>query len=81
MSSGLGEGEKRMQIPDGHAGEVWTDVLGWFEGEVVIGEDGWADFKCPASSVSVWVNKDARGREEFRVGDMELEKGVEELKI
>lgn len=35
----LGEGEKRMQIPDGHAGEVWTDVLGWSQGEVTIGDD------------------------------------------
>ena len=36
---GSGEGEKRMQIPDGHAGEVWTDVLGWHQGEVTIGDD------------------------------------------
>lgn len=68
-----------MQIPDGHAGEIWTDVLGWSEGEVVIGEDGWADFKSPAGSVSVWAKKDARGREEF--GDKALEKGVEGLKV
>lgn len=34
-----GNGEKRMQIPDGHAGEVWTDVLGWSQGEITIGED------------------------------------------
>lgn len=60
-----GDGEKRMQLPDGHAGEVWTDVLGWYQGEVTIGEDGWADFKCHERSVSIWAKKDARGREEY----------------
>lgn len=54
-----------MQIPDGHAGEVWTDVLGWYQGEVTIGDDGWADFKCHERSVSIWAKKDARGREEY----------------
>lgn len=28
-----------MQIPDGHAGEKWVDALGWFQGEVTIGDD------------------------------------------
>jgi hypothetical protein len=27
--------------------------------------DGWAEFRCPAESVSIWVKKDAKGREEF----------------
>lgn len=48
-----------------HAGEKWTDVLGWHSGEIEIGEDGWAEFKCPGESVSIWVNKDAEGRDEF----------------
>ncbi|CEQ41970.1 SPOSA6832_03728 [Sporobolomyces salmonicolor] len=59
------EGEKRMQLPDGHAGEVWTDVLGWQQGEVTIEEDGWATFKCPTKSAAIWTRSDARGREEF----------------
>ncbi|GAA5974929.1 hypothetical protein JCM5350_004508 [Sporobolomyces pararoseus] len=65
ICNGTGDGEKRMQIPDGHAGEVWTDVLGWYQGEVTIGDDGWADFKCHERSVSIWAKKDARGREEY----------------
>lgn len=24
------------------AGEKWTDILGWYQGEITIGEDGWA---------------------------------------
>jgi alpha-amylase len=24
------------------AGEKWTDLLGWHQGEITIGEDGWA---------------------------------------
>lgn len=73
-----------MQIPDGHAGEKWTDILGWSQGEIEIGDDvryppvllsfrradaeqGWAEFRSPARSVSVWAKKDARGRSEFGV--------------
>ncbi|KAK4702483.1 alpha-amylase, partial [Phenoliferia sp. Uapishka_3] len=65
ICNGSGEGEKRMQLADGHAGEVWTDLLGWSQGEVTIGDDGWADFKCPAHSVSVWAQKDGKARDEF----------------
>ncbi|KAJ3899733.1 alpha-amylase [Lentinula edodes] len=61
-----GEGFKRMEVGKEHANEKWTDVLGWHKGEVIIGEDGWAEFMCSAQSVSVWVKKDAPGREEFR---------------
>ena len=39
ICNGTEEGSKRMQVPDGHAGEIWTDVLGWSKGEVTIGED------------------------------------------
>ncbi|KAJ7154655.1 alpha-amylase [Mycena filopes] len=60
------EGFKRMEVGKEHAKEKWTDVLGWHQGEVVIGEDGWADFRCSAMSVSVWVRSDAKGREEFK---------------
>jgi len=59
------EGEKHMEVGTEHAGEKWTDVLGWHTGEVVIGEDGWGDFRCSAHSVSIWVKPDARGREEY----------------
>ena len=54
-----------MEVGSEHAGEKWTDVLGWHQGEVTIGEDGWAEFMCPARSVSIWTKTDARGREEF----------------
>lgn len=57
---------KHMEVGKEHAGEKWTDVLGWHTGEIVIGEDGWADFRCSARSVSVWTKADARGREEFK---------------
>lgn len=65
VMSNAGPGEKRMHVGEMHAGEVWTDVLGWEKGEVVIGEDGFGNFICPGTSVSVWVNKDAEGREKF----------------
>ncbi|KZP22109.1 glycoside hydrolase family 13 protein [Athelia psychrophila] len=58
-------GAKRMEVGREHAGEVWTDVLGWHQGEVTIGEDGWAEFGCEGASVSVWVKRDARDRKGF----------------
>ena len=36
-------------IEQDHAGETWTDVLGWHQGEILIDENGWGDFKCPVS--------------------------------
>lgn len=62
---GDAEGTKRMEVGALHAGEVWTDVLGWSQGEVTIGEDGFGEFKSPAHSVSIWVKKDAEGRDKF----------------
>ncbi|EGG10518.1 family 13 glycoside hydrolase [Melampsora larici-populina 98AG31] len=61
-----GEGTKRMEVGRNHSGEEWTDCLGWHPDTICIGEDGWAEFKCPASSVSVWTKKDAKGRDEYK---------------
>ena len=63
--SNAGPGTKRMHVGEMHAGETWTDVLGWETREIVIGQDGFADFICPGTSVSIWVNKKAEGRERF----------------
>jgi hypothetical protein len=27
------------QMSEGHVGEIWTDVLGWSEGEIIIGDE------------------------------------------
>nr|AOC97452.1 alpha-amylase [Flammulina velutipes] len=62
LCNGTGEGSKRMEVGKHRANEKWTDVLGWYPGEIVIGEDGWAEFKCQARSVSIWVKHDATGR-------------------
>ena len=48
-----------------HAGEVWTDVLGWSKGEVKIDDDGYGMFNVSGTSIAVWVNKDAAGRDLF----------------
>lgn len=63
--SNAGPGSKRMHVGEMHAGERWTDVLGWSEQEVEIGADGFGEFPCGQCSVSVFVNKDAEGREKF----------------
>ncbi|KAK9720282.1 hypothetical protein K7432_004210 [Basidiobolus ranarum] len=48
-------GEKRMEVGQDRAGQKWRDFLGHCEDEVVIEEDGWANFKANGGSVSVWV--------------------------
>jgi len=63
--SNAGPGEKRMYVGEMHAGEKWTDVLGWESREVEIDHEGFGMFICPGTSVSVWVNKDAEGRDRF----------------
>ncbi|KEF54705.1 alpha-amylase [Exophiala aquamarina CBS 119918] len=66
--SNAGPGQKRMFVGDAHKGEVWSDILGWQTDEVTIEDDGFGDFMCSGTSVSVWVKKDA-----------ELRKQVDEL--
>jgi alpha-amylase len=50
-------GAKRMEIGKHFAGKVFIDYLHKIKEEIPIGEDGWADFKVGAGSVSVWVLK------------------------
>jgi alpha-amylase len=65
VMSNKGPGEIRMAVGKEHAGEKWSDVLGWEEGDVEIDADGYGLFKCPGTSVGVWVRADAEGREKF----------------
>lgn len=51
------EGTKHMEMGQGHAGKVFIDALGYRQEEVTVNEDGWAEFYCPAGSVSVWAVK------------------------
>jgi len=62
--------EKKMLVGKEHAGEVWTDVMGWVDGDgdkgsVEIDEGGYGLFPCAGISVSVWVNREAEGRDQF----------------
>jgi alpha-amylase len=66
-------GQKRMHVGDVHKGEKWTDVLGWSQGEVLIDDEGFGDFDCPAVSISIWVNKNAEGRDNFGKFKAEIE--------
>lgn len=67
VMSNADNGEIQMHVGPEHKGEVWTDVLGWEQGEVTIDEQGNGSFKCPGVSVAVWVKKDAQGRDKFPV--------------
>ncbi|KAH3991230.1 hypothetical protein HBI81_047170 [Parastagonospora nodorum] len=67
LMSNKGPGEIKMAVGEMHAGEKWTDVLGWEEGEVEIDQEGYGLFKCPGTSVAIWVKSDAQGRDQFPV--------------
>lgn len=53
---------KKMVVGSVHKGEVWTDLMGWAWGEVVIDEFGAGAFPVAARGVSVWAPKSAKGR-------------------
>jgi len=59
LCNGDQDGTKRMDVGKEHAGEIWVDLLRWFQGEVRIGEDGWAGFSCHPRSISIWISKDS----------------------
>lgn len=47
----------RMYVGDDQAGKTYIDKLGNNQGQVVIGDDGWADFYVSGGSVSAWVEQ------------------------
>lgn len=51
------EGFKEMEVGNKFAGKIFTDVLGYRKQDVIIDENGWAEFHCNAGSVSVWILK------------------------
>jgi alpha-amylase len=53
---------KQMNVGAHHAGEIWTDIMGWAWGTVVIDHDGWGLFPVGPRSMGVWVNERAEGR-------------------
>lgn len=65
-------GEIKMAVGKEHTGEVWTDVLGWSDREVKIDEDGYGVFACGGTSVSIFVKKDANGRDQFGKFDSDI---------
>jgi alpha-amylase len=65
-------GEVRMFFGELHKGEKWTDVLGWEQAEVEIGEDGFGVFTVGGCSASVWVRHDAKGRDKFGKFDNQI---------
>lgn len=65
VNSGWEVRAKRMCVGSVHKGEVWTDLMGWAWGEVVIDDGGYGVFPVAAREVSVWAHKGARGRDKI----------------
>ena len=55
--SKTGDGDKRMYVGEKYAGEIFIDALENCEEEIIIEENGWANFKVKGRSASVWVRK------------------------
>lgn len=58
-----GAARLRMFMGQEQAGRQWTDVLGNRDEVITVDDAGYAVFTCSAKSVSVWVRRDADGRE------------------
>lgn len=56
-----------MNVGQQHAGEVWTDVLGFEWSAVTIDEDGVGQFPCQRNSMACFVSDEAQGRYQFPV--------------
>jgi len=56
MSNG-DNGTKHMEVGQKFAGRTFIDYLGYSEGEIVIDENGWAEFYVNGGKVAVWVPK------------------------
>lgn len=72
VMSNADPGQIRMAVGTEHVGETWTDVLGWQQDEVQIDEEGYGLFPCNQTSVSIWVQKEAAGRERFGRFDADI---------
>jgi len=57
----------RMNVGSKHAGEVWTDVLGFEWSAVTIDGCGNGTFPCQRNSMACFVSETATGREKFPV--------------
>ncbi|HEK9926795.1 TPA: DUF1939 domain-containing protein, partial [Streptococcus equi subsp. equi] len=57
-------GWKHMEVGQAYAGQVFCDFLDNCQETVVVAEDGWADFKVEAGSISAWVLQKAQPKEE-----------------
>ena len=62
LNSGWEANGKKMYVGTSHAGEKWTDIMGWAWGDVEIDEFGEGMFPVGPRSISVWTAKDAKGR-------------------
>jgi len=49
------DGYKKMEIGKKHVGKNFIDAMKKHEEKIAINEDGWAEFKVKAGSVSVWI--------------------------
>jgi alpha-amylase len=50
-------GNKFMSMGQAHKGKKFIDLLGHLPNEIILNEQGEAEFHCPPGSVSLWMEK------------------------
>lgn len=57
----------KMNVGSQHAGEIWTDILGFEWNAVTIDENGIGRFPCQRNRMACFVSEAANGRDMFPV--------------
>ncbi len=65
ICNGTEEGSKWVEVGKRYVGKNFVDVIGWFQGQQKVNDDGWVEVKCHPRSVSVWVPEDSKHRQFF----------------
>lgn len=65
LCNGSGDGSKWVEVGKHLAGKKFVDVIGWYQGEREVNQDGWLEAVCHPRSVSIWVPSESAYRKYF----------------
>ncbi|SJX66056.1 probable alpha-amylase [Sporisorium reilianum f. sp. reilianum] len=65
ICNGSGQGSKWVEVGKQYVGQNFVDVIGWFQGQSKVNDDGWVEVHCHPRSASIWVPENSKHREFF----------------
>ncbi|KAJ1028121.1 hypothetical protein NDA13_003568 [Ustilago tritici] len=65
ICNGTEQGSKPVEVGKRYAGQNFVDVIGWFQGEQKVNDDGWVEVHCHPRSASIWVPENSKHRQFF----------------